>query len=158
MVDGKMGTGRRERWTGSSTPSPQGLCIQVAAVASGSTASDKKFLHFFYLLFPIQIHNGFPVSHKSLTPNETAVLQLQMLCWLYAGWDALSQNPMVLKGSMFRSASQFSRPMLNEELISILEHSAWGSKSNHQLIISNWKALAHMFKHVATLKWLVSLP
>lgn len=152
MVDGKMGTGRRERWTGSSTPSPQGLCTQVATVASGSTASDKKFLHFFYLLFPIQIHNGFLVSHKSLTPNETAVLQLQMLCWLYAGWDALSQNPMVLKGSMFRSASQFSRPMLNEELISILEHSAWGSKSNHQLIISNWKALAHMFKHVATLK------
>lgn len=112
----------------------------------------KSFCIFFYLLFPIQIHNGFLVSHKSLTPNETAVLQLQMLCWLYAGWDALPQNPVVLKGSTSRSASQFSRPMLNEELISILEHSAWGSKSNHQLMISNWKALAHMFKHVATLK------
>lgn len=42
MADGKMVTGRR--WTGSSTPSPQGLCTQVAIEPLGSTATEKKFL------------------------------------------------------------------------------------------------------------------
>lgn len=255
-----MGTGRRERWTGSSTPSSQSLCTQVATAALGSTATEKQFLlhscggeslssypkciptlpplyvvhgsshHFSQATAPeekskklqcnlsssliaiyppvwgpMRRHYGklgtqydlqdcrtctfiitedgaqmldpsyssegpwtsysfeSPATFISLKPTSNVsstycflyesiivflfhtnpLLQMKQKCFSYkccggsVGWDALQQNHMVLESRTSTRGSQFSRSMVNEEFIFILEHSAWGCKSNNQLIISN---------------------